>query len=394
MSRTFSNRYVWMGLIVVVLLGLLSVLLAPNSRLVNGSTFNRAPNGYLGWYREMVERGIPLERWQRPYRDLPDRDRAEPADPVGDQPTGEQATGASSPQTLIQVRPRLVDPSWIWSETWVKDWLSDGNRLIVLGINRAVTAAPFSTQQESPQGNVVVQTRRRQIFLEKDFSQILGDDSGAVVWQESRDEGTITFATTPYLAANAYQSETGNYEFLAALVTETDGPIWIDEYLHGYREAEDIVQDVAKDWFTYLTRTPILVAGLQIAVLMGVLILAQNQRLGTRSVIRARQVDNSQAYIQALAGVLHKAGGYRFVAEMIAKEERLHLQKALGFGEVMAVDEAVLGQAWVQKSGGSASDLRPLFKPPPFSTAAKDSSLIDWLAQLQRIRRQLEGGRT
>ncbi|MEM9905470.1 MAG: DUF4350 domain-containing protein [Cyanobacteria bacterium P01_D01_bin.44] len=391
MSRTFSNRYVWIGLIVVVLLGLLSVLIAPNSRLVNGSTFNRAPNGYLGWYREMVGRGIPLERWQRPYSDLPYSDLAEPANQDGDQPTGEQTTAAAPPQTLIQVWPRLVDPAWIWSETWVKDWLSNGNRLIVLGVNRAVTAAPFSTQQESPQGRVVVQTRRRQIFLEKNFSEILGDDAGAVVWQESRGEGTITFATTPYLAANAYQSETGNYDFLAALVTETNGPIWIDEYLHGYREAEDIVEDVAKDWFTYLTRTPILVAVLQITVLTGVLILAQNQRLGTRSVVRARQVDNSQAYIQALAGVLHKAGGYRFVADLIAKEERLHLQKALGFGEGTLVDEASLGQAWVQRTGGTASDLNPLLKPPMFSTAAKDSSLTDWLAQLQRIRQRLEG---
>ncbi|MEM9162187.1 MAG: DUF4350 domain-containing protein [Cyanobacteria bacterium P01_F01_bin.4] len=391
MSRTFSNRYVWIGLIVVALLGLLSVLLAPNSRLVNGSTFNRAPNGYLGWYREMVERGIPLERWQRPYSDLPHGDRVKPAEQIGDQPTGEQATGVAPPQTLIQVRPRLVDPSWIWSETWVKDWLSDGNRLIVLGVNRAVTAAPFSTQQASPQGSVAVQTRRRQIFLEKNFSEILGDHAGAVVWQESRDEGTITFATTPYLAANAYQAETGNYEFLAALVTETEGPIWIDEYLHGYRESEDIVEEVAKDWFTYLTRTPILVAVLQITVLMGVLILAQNQRLGTRSIVRARQVDNSQTYIQALAGVLHKAGGYRFVADMIAKEERLHLQKKLGFGEGTLVDEASLGQAWVQRTRSAVSDLKPLLKPPRFSTAEKDSSLTDWLAQLQQIRRRLEG---
>lgn len=377
MSRTFSNRYVWIGLIVVVLLGLLSVLMAPNNRLVSGSTFNRAPNGYMGWYQEMVERGIPLERWQRPYGDLVDQ--AQPS------------TGEAPPQTLIQVRPRLVDPTWIWSETWVEDWLSNGNHLIVLGVNRAVTAAPFSSQQDSPQGSVAVQTRRRQIFLEKNFSQILGDDAGAVVWQESRDQGAITFATTPYLAANAYQAEPGNYDFLAALVTKTDGPIWIDEYLHGYREAEAIIEDVAKDWFTYLTRTPILVAVLQITVLVGVLILAQNQRLGTRSIVRARQVDNSQAYIQALAGVLHKAGGYRFVADMIAKEERLHLQKALGFGEGTLVNEASLGQAWVQRTGGTASDLKPLLKPPMFSTAAKDSSLTDWLAQLQRIRQRLEG---
>ncbi|MEO0456757.1 MAG: DUF4350 domain-containing protein [Cyanobacteria bacterium P01_A01_bin.114] len=385
MSRAFTNRYLWLGLIAVVLLGLLSGLIAPNSRLVNGSTFNRAPHGYLGWYREMIDRDIKLERWQRSYRDLMDQ--------ATDQASQNRASGtAAQPQTLLQVWPQLIDPTWIWSETWVKDWLGADHRLIVLGAQRPATGAPFSTQQESPQGRVTIQTRRRQISLDNAHTLILGDDDGAVVWQETREAGSIIFATTPYLAANAYQADAGNYDFLAALVTETGGPIWVDEYLHGYREAEDIVEAVAKDWFTYLTRTPVLVAVLQIAVLMGVLILAQNQRLGTRSVLRARQVDNSQAYIQALAGVLHKAGGYHFVADMLAKAERQHLQKALGFGEATRVDEADLGQAWSQRTGRAISELEPPLKPPRFSTAKQDSRLKTWLEQLQQIRRRLGEG--
>lgn len=372
MNRPVSNRYLWFGLIAVVLLLLLSLLMAPSSKLTNGSTFSRAPDGYLSWYRDMIERGVPIERWQRSPNALI-----------------EQTIDLTEPQTLIQIQPQLADLDLIWGQGWVEDWLEGGNRLIILGVRRPVTAAPFTTEPESSQGRVTIQTRRREHRLNQNRTLILGDDQGAVVWQETRESGTVTFSTAPHLAANAYQSASGNYDFLAALVTEASGSIWIDEYLHGYREAEEIVEAIAGDWMTYLTRTPVLLAVLQIGILVGILILAQNQRPGPRSMLKPRPVDNSQAYIQALAGVLRKARGNRFVTAMIAKAEQLHLQKGLGLGETSVVDQKTLKAVWVQKTGQAASELDPLLTPPKLSPQTQEHKLLRWLTQLQQIRRRL-----
>ncbi|NEP15721.1 MAG: DUF4350 domain-containing protein [Leptolyngbya sp. SIO4C1] len=369
MKQAFSRRATWIGLAGLVALVLLVLLLAPNSQAVSGSSFSRAPDGYLGWYQDRQAAGIAIARWQRP-----------PAELLA------HVSERAEPQTLIQVRTQLVAAQRLESQPWVKDWLRAGNRLIVLGIRRPVTAADFITQQASPQGTVRIHTRRRETYLEQNRSVILGDAQGAMVWRETWNPGELIFAVTPHLAANAYQSA-DNFAFLSAIAGA--GPLWVDEFLHGYRAPEAIAETVASSWFDYLRRTPILLAVVQAAVLMAVLLLAQNQRLGTQVTLRSPVVDNSQAYIQALAAVLHKASSYRFVAEQIARAERQHLQKALGFGEASQVEPTRLQQAWTQKMGQSDRSLTPLLTPPQFSNTEKDSTFVAWLAKLQAIRQRL-----
>lgn len=369
--RWQSNRYIWLGLITLVVLCFCLVIFAPSSGIkVSGSTYSRAPEGYLGWYTYMEKRGTPVQRWQRPAQELLE---------------AEAVDSAAGTHTLVQIYSGLVSESLVLSPDWVDEWLATGNTLVALGIQRSVTEADFKTEQTSDQGNVVVLTRRRHALV--DDTQRLGDSYGSVVWQKSQESGTVILATTPHLAANAYQTSSGNYAFLADLVTNAGGTIWVDEFLHGYKAPDVILEDVIGNWEDYLSQTPVLAVVVQLGVIMGVLILAQNRRLGTRTLVKSPVVDNSQVYIEALAAVLHKAGSIAFLVDAIASTERLHLQHFLGLGSAGA-DDTSLQQAWTQHTGQSADILAPLLRPPQPKTAS-DRQMSQWLASLQQIRQQM-----
>ncbi|NER80037.1 MAG: DUF4350 domain-containing protein [Leptolyngbya sp. SIO1D8] len=367
-SLSFSNRFIRIGILAVLLLCLLMVILAPAAgQKTSGSTFNLAPEGYLGWYHYMEEQGIPVQRWQRPIDDLLTQDMTEPT-------------------TLLRVYPRLVSPYIAQSREWIQTWVAAGNNLVVLGIDETIAEAPFTTRQESPQGDVIIKTRRRSLEI-PDEQQQLADKHGAVVWRNNQPDaaGAVYFAVTPHLAANAYQDAPGNYAFLADLVSETGGPVWVDEYLHGYKAADVIVEEAVNSWSAYLSRTPLKIAVVQVGILLGILLISQNRRLGNLSTVKTRQIDNSQAYIEALAAVLYKAESASFLIDMITKAERLSLQKSLGFNDAN-VEDKVLREAWMQQTGQSDRVLAPLFKPPKLTAKTTDQILTRWLEQLRQLR--------
>ncbi|MEM1310697.1 MAG: DUF4350 domain-containing protein, partial [Cyanobacteria bacterium P01_H01_bin.153] len=105
----FKNRYVRIGLVALVLLFGLMVLLAPaTGQKTSGSTYNRAPEGYLGWFAYMESQGTPVQRWRRPIEDLLE------------QPS-------SGPQTLLRIYPGLVNSFQAWNRAWLEEWLAAGN---------------------------------------------------------------------------------------------------------------------------------------------------------------------------------------------------------------------------------------------------------------------------
>ncbi|MEO0539832.1 MAG: DUF4350 domain-containing protein [Cyanobacteria bacterium P01_A01_bin.105] len=376
-----TRRPVWIGLITLGVLCLLLILLAPESgRKTSGSTYSRAPEGYLGWYEQAQSQGITIERWQRPIEEILPK-------------------GKAGGQTLVRIFSdnveRFVAEGTYASEDWLETWLAEGNRVITLGIREPVSEARFRTQQNSPHGKVEVHTTRRQTDLTGNRAKLLSDRYGAIVWRETMNPGTLVFATTPHLAANAYQDAPGNYDFFTELVTlpgEEDtqaGTLWVDEYLHGYKDADVLVEEVAGSWSSYLSNTPVAVAVIQLSVLIGLFLLAQNRRSGTLATIRNPQVDNSQAYIDALAGVLRKANSYAFVANTIARAERQKVQQALGLGHT-PVDDQTLMTAWRQQTGKDDAGLRSLLTPPQIQAQAADKTFSHWLTQLQTLHHQLK----
>ena len=370
MTRTLlANRYVRLALVALVLLCGLLVLLAPATGLkTSGSTYSRAPEGYLAWFDYMASQGTPVQRWRRPIPELLE------------QPT-------TAPQTLLRVYPGLTNVYQTGYDAWIDDWLSAGNTLIDVGLEAAITEAPFTTQQPSPFGAVTIKTRRRTDLPINSDRNLLGDSYGAIVWQRPANDqpGKSLVVHTPHLAANAYLDAPGNYAFLADLATQGGGNIWVDEYLHGFKDADVVVAETVNNWGAYLARTPVKIAAIQIAILLGIFLLAQNRRLGNLATVKAAEVDNSQAYIEALAAVLRKAESTSFLIDMIAKAERSTLQKSLGFNEA-TTSEAALKAAWTEQTGQSGQGLNPLTQPPKAARPTSEATLKAWLAQLQRIR--------
>ncbi|MGK7890733.1 MAG: DUF4350 domain-containing protein [Leptolyngbyaceae cyanobacterium] len=374
-----SKRWFWLGLAGVILLGLFLLAIAPVSNpRTQGSSFSRFPDGYGAWYAYMENQGADIQRWQRPSEAL-----------------REEAT--ATPMTLLQVMPPGITPL---IDTW-DDWIDQGNTLIILGVSQPATEAMFSSQIPSESGEVQIDTRRRRLpkawqsqtlrFVD-DQDELLGDRYGAVVWQKSIGEGYLIQASTPHLAANAYQDASGNFAFLANLVTHSNQTIWVDEYLHGYEQLTPEDEQAAgivspSSWATYLAQTPWLLVVVQ-AIAFSLLLLWGFRRLGTPVALPTPVADNSEAYITALASVLRQAKSTGFVIEMVAKAERLQLQKQLGLGSSPVSDETLVA-AWTKQTGHAANTLTHWLRqgePLPGSSSPSEQALEQWLQTTQKLK--------
>ncbi len=364
---TISKRRLWLfAVTLVVAIIFITLVAAPASNKINsGSTYGRTPDSYGAWYTYMSERGTPLQRWQKPFRDLVNNEDIDQT------------------ITLLRIESSLKDS---FNYSFYRQWVAKGNNLIILGVRQPVTKAPFNSEQDSSSGKVKIDTGRRK---KKAKQVILGDRFGAVIWQEKISKGKIIYSTTAYIAANAYQDFPNNYEFLAELVSQNEQPIWVDEYIHGYRDKEVIKREKGESIFSYLLKTPLFPAFIQVLIILLIIILASNRRFGKPVTIKAPVVDNSQAYIQALAGVLQKAGSTDFVFEVIGKEEQLQLQKALGLGQVLLDPQSLL-QAWTKQTGNSSTQLQQLLTKKSGKRRLNESDLLDWMEKWRDIRRQCE----
>lgn len=366
-----STRRFWLfGTIAIGVIILMTLLAAPaNNKLNSGSTYNRAPEGYGAWYAFMSARGTPVRRWRKPVEDL-------------------VANADGTWSTLLQVNSSLTEKGLSEKE---QNWVKNGNILVVLGVRSPVTTAAFSTIHKSEVGSIKIDTRRRNNYTKE---RILGDKFGAIVWEKNIGKGRVIFAATPHLAANAYQDFQANYEFLAKLVTQAEArrefsnqnSVWVDEYIHGYKDSGIIKGKNPQNLFNYLAQTPIFPALIQVVIVLLVAIWMGNRRFGKHFTLSAPVFNNSQAYIQALAGVLQKAESSEFILEIVGKEEQLQLQKALFLGQT-PLDYQVIVDAWVQQTGRPASELEQLLQAPSKKHRLSETKLLSWLKKWEQIRR-------
>lgn len=373
------GRQGWLlGGAAIALLILLILVVAPSQNpLRAGSTYSRAPDGYGAWYAAMQAQGIPVQRWQQPFSQL-----------------GE----LTAPQgvTLLRVNPLPTPGIFLANEA---SWVEQGNTLVVLGVREPVTPAQFRSRHPSPAGLIRIDTRRRHQLkpgqseqpgqLGRPETVRLGDRFGAIVWQFPLGKGQVILAVTPHLAANAYQNEAGNFPFLTQLLTQTGQPIWVNEYIHSYRDRETLAQKGREDWVSYLGQTAWGWVAIQGSFLLLLLIWANNRRLGPAVRLTEPKVDDSQAYIEALAGVLRQAGSHGFVLDRLGHAEKRHIQLALGLG-TGPIAASILIAAWVEQTGQPSTALETflqLVENPPAKLS--EATLRDWLAALHTIQQQL-----
>jgi hypothetical protein len=383
--QEFLRQYWQMILTAVVIIVLITVVnaMGGGDRL-KGSSYSLEPQGYGAWYQQMVDKGVAIERWRKPANKVFDK-----------YPSG---------TTLLQVNSGLenftLDPP-------DKKWIEDGNTLVVLGADASSNDIEFSQNLTSPQGQVKIETTRRFRVTDSTSSyfnlpivptSIVSDDHGAVVWQSLIGKGKLILATTPYLAANAYQDSTANYELLTAL-TGNQQRIVVDEYLHGYREPRKSGDPLNPDdpqhpdsegdgLMSYFAKTPFFVAFVNICLVLGILVWQQNRRFGAVIIPQPPQVDNSVAYIQALGGILRQAQSSEFVLQNVGKAEQLKLQQLLGLGNKQLVDRQTLVDAWLVQTKLPAADLPVILQLAPGTFT--EAELQQWLSKIQAMRDQLQ----
>ncbi len=360
-----SNKRLWLfGVMAIGAIILITLLAAPaNNKLASGSTYNRTPEGYGAWYAFMSKQEIPIQRWRKPFEDLAANKTAK------------------TKTALLRVNHKLEPEGLLKSE---QDWIRNGNTLVVLGVSKFVIESPFTNIYNTEFGSVKIDTQRRMTSTK---GRRLGDKFGTVVWEEKIGAGRVIYATTPHLAANAYQDYPGNYKFLAQLVSEKSQTIWVDEYRHGYKDSEEIKREQKQDIFSYLAQTPVFPALIQVGIILLVSIWAGNRRFGKPLAVSTPAVDNSQAYIQALAGVLQKAESSEFILEVVGKEEQLQLQKALFLGQTI-LEPQILIDAWVKQTGRPAEEL-PQLQLQSKKRRISETELLAWLTKWKQINRHL-----
>ena len=377
-----SSRRRWLYAALVVLIGFILLLAPQQNPRASGSTYNRAPEGYGAWYAYMKEQGYPVERWQRPTEDIVEY----PAN-----------------QTFLQIAPPFTNEAF---RDPLSEWVEQGNTWILLGDGGFPTNAPFSTTHETKYRPVKLETTKRH-RISGNETALLEDRYGAIAWKEEVGKGRIIHVVSPFLGANAYQDEPGNFAYLSALVnpeesfqwvyedeyrnaknvgkqrSQNQGFIWIDESIHGYFESKGSRSAKSGSWFTYLADTPLFPILIQSTIILLIVIGASNRRFGPAARVQQKSPDNSEAYIQALAGVLEKAERSEFVLDVIGRETQLQIQHALGLDR-HHLDDQTLIAAWTKQTGRSGEDLARVLETMHRSNLSR-RELLAWVQKLKQI---------
>jgi hypothetical protein len=386
---TLRRRQIWILAIALGALLCISLFMAPrDGSLRQGSTYGRSPDGYGAWYAYMERRGTPPQRWQKPLSDLfkasksVKQAQAFPAASLVEYTQTTPPAGIPSAHvTLLRISNRLSSP-----DDAGREWIQAGNVLVLLGVRVPVTRAPFSSNLSTPDGAVRIDTSRRAADSKPPF--LLDDSFGPIVWQEKIGPGRVIYASTAFLGANAYQSAAGNFEFLAKLVTQAGYPVWVDEYLHGYKDTDIVQKESPGNVLAYLARTPLVLVAMQAVILLLISIWGQNQRLGQAIALTNPAPDNSKAYIQAMAAVLRKAACSEFVVDTVGKAEQLEIQKALGLGTEPLSLEAIVA-AWMQQTGRPGAELETIIRTAHRHRRISEPDLLRWVENIQIARRHL-----
>lgn len=348
------------GAIILGALLIVTFLFAPGAnQLTQGSSHSRNPDGYGAWYQYASKQGLVVKRWQKNFEKL--------------------AKSYPKGTTLIRVYPSLISNN-IYSPE--KTWIEKGNTLIILGVTQPVTPAPFTTQQSSDVGIVKIETTRRYEYYTR--NKLLEDKYGQIVWSENMPAGKVIYSTTPYLAANAYQNSIGNLAFLTSLIKPEETPnIFIDEYIHGYKDRDVIAEELGEDVINYILQTPLSIIFLQAIILLVILLWAYNQRFGAPLSLTTPTRDNILIYIEALSKVLYKAESHQFVGETLGKENKKRLQQSLGLGNNLLNHQELLNA--YKQAGGNVKDLEIVLQIPKTKLA-----LLTWLGNWQEVHRKVK----
>ena len=401
--KSFSLRqWFTFGILAAGLL-LFTLLSAPNNPRSDGSTYSRSPEGYGAWYAYVERSGQAIDRWEKPLPVLFGTDRSGPyqndVQEISDTHSSTSSPTYSPIKSPSSIRTTLIQiTSEADSARIDRRWIEQGNRVILIGTSKSktqLTKADFHSEvpvkfgsSSNPQSGTlkIATTRRKASSIQTSSQTLVSDSYGTLVWRTTIGSGEIIHILPTFLAANAYQNEVQNFAYLQDL-TQGDR-ILMDEYIHGYRDSKTAATEGKGDLSTFLANTPIALVVLQTLIILSVLIYGKNWRFGAVRSLNPPIINNSRAYIQALAGILQKANSTDFVTSTLSHAELKKLQRSLGLGTATLDPETIL-QTWTIQTGRSATEFREAFLFPLSNKdrhpKPSEAELIQWLTKIQTI---------
>jgi hypothetical protein len=265
-----QNRWVlpvMLGLLagVVGLTTLLSPGLQNQEPLANRSIYNSAPSGYRAWYLTSQKAGLAILPWEKSFA---------------------QIDLLPNPATMMLVEPyTLSKTSVLFSQKEseaVLAWVAKGNTLLLLddfhrfgsqGIAQVALDRVASLRKPVAMADGSGKAPRLEalplLFQQKKLGRYVAQPvlsrSNAALWPKGQQsdawtalltdgkgnpqlvrlpygKGTLILGTVADLGDNGFLhgQPNDNYQFLANLLREAGHPVFINEFIHGYAETENL----------------------------------------------------------------------------------------------------------------------------------------------------------
>jgi len=379
LKQALNPRQWWTLALTSIALILLTLINAPSSPQNTGSSYSKTPEGYGAWYEYMEKNGATIDRLRKPNN-------------------AEFFNANTKNTTFIQI---AVDNNSFTGQLIDANWIEKGNRWIIIGAIQSsskkvqATKASFTSQPNTIAGPIKIDTTRRFVktrnapntdtLLDRQEEPLIQDNYGTLVMKNTLGKGELIYIVPQFIAANAYQSNPANFKYLSTLAK--NDRIWLDEYMHGYRDIETANEEGKGNLFEFLAQTPIMILFTQFLIGISVLIYGKNCRFGQVKTVEPPPINNSLAYIRAMAGILQKANSTDFVTETLSKAEITKLQRNLGLGTFPQAPATII-KLWTEKTGRSPRELEQIFSALHRQQKLSEAELTKWLTLLQNIAAQ------
>ena len=215
---------------------------------------------------------------------------------------------ASAPSTLV------VLPKWFGSTERGQAWLSDARLLPIDEVTPVLDALELdkpATVERAAQpiawvvdpGGTRPVIREPQVIATEGLSAIVADRTGRrLLGRTERAERTITVLADPDVLNNFGLRNPENARFAMNLIDELrhDGPVVIDETMHGYAQPPSLLRT--------LFRFPLVLATLQVLVCAVLVVWAAMVRFGPRREAPPPIAPGKDFLIRNTAALLHYGG--------------------------------------------------------------------------------------
>jgi hypothetical protein len=383
------NLLIPAGLLIAILSAAAVVTSPQGSRRMPGiaSSYSAADDGAKAAFLLLEELGYRVERWDSSPEDLPG---------VAFEAFTAKPEAAAAKTFLVLAQP--VYPASAEEKTDLLNFVRRGGRVLIAGgrpgllvPQSALKAAPFSAglaktysaelpaplTRDSPEIRMPAYTRWGRVS--GDQLRYYGDAEGATVVSFGVGKGQVIWWASPAPLTNSGITQAANLMLLVNSIGENKKVrIFWDEYYHGFRAG----------FWSYLDRTPVPWALLQVAVLLAAALATYGRRKGPVRPLQRESRLSPLEFVETLGGLYQQKGGAAEALEIAYHRFRFLLLRRLGLPattSLQQIQSAVRDHLGWGIPGFSETLLRcDLGVKNPHLTAAQSLHLIQELHDYTR----------